>query len=259
MIVFTGRGSIANEFCQLFEAHIFSFRNLNDCEILKILSDTTVLIHNSANLNPKSLDESIKDNFLLTQRIVSLILQSKRDIRFVFLSSMSVLENQNSYKLTSKMNEYAFGKYLGEVYTLLSKLSNKVVVRFSTIFYGDPSRDGLSAMIFKAVKERKIELINEGKSKRDFIPISIASSYLKKVADLDFQGEVNIASGVACSFAEVARMICSMVNEIVISSEQKSDLIEPVFDFSRNDIIRVGLIDFDLMDYIGICVKKFSE
>lgn len=251
MIIFTGSGCIAEKFNAEFESHIYSFRNLTDLQIKAILSRCTVLVHNAANLHPENLEESIDDNFQLTKRIIGLVKQVNSNIKFIYLSSMSILKDENQYKDFREMTYYGFGKYLGEIYSIRSQIVNCIIIRFSTIFYGDYKRDGLSGIIAQAIRSKEIKLINGGAAKRDFIPVEVACQYLHKICcKVTGHETFNIASGKSITFKDAALFISQNVNSVKISSSDLSGIIEPVNNFSISKLKLIGEINYDLNEFI---------
>ena len=197
----TGSGDLSGEYQKINPlANSYSFRSLSDGEIGQILSNTDVLIHNSAGLK----DYNSSSNIILTRRIVRLASKYKPKIRFINIGSMSFL-NESGYLPIEKMTPYAYSKYISEAYCF-AKLSNITSIRFSTLFYRNPKKDILSKLINDAVFKREIILINEGKSKRDFLPINKAVEEIHKIIN---QTDVTttIASGVETTFLQIALII----------------------------------------------------
>lgn len=259
MIVFTGRGLIADSFHSLFDCEVRSFRFLSDSEAIEILRDTSVLVHNAANLEPSSLSESVESNFMLTRRLVDLSAKVNPDLRFVYLSSMSILADEIQPKDVMSMSNYSFGKYLGELYVRRSELTKAIIIRFSTLFCNDGSRDGLSRLITESVRNGEVQLINEGQAKRDFIPLAVACNYLFRFCTQpDLQGTYNVASGRSLTFREVSQWISEALGGIPITSRPAAVAMDPVSEFSLDSLAEVGIIDHDLKDYVIAYCKSLQ-
>lgn len=251
MILFTGRGYLANKYVEHFEASIESFRLLDFHSKRSLIQDASVLVHNAANLGNENLSKTIDDNFLLTKQIVDLCETYNPNIKLIYISSMSFLDVNGDYKKVQEMSPYAYSKFLAETYCLKSSLEKKTSVRFSTIFYKDALKDGLSKLISDSFKSGSIVLQNEGKSKRDFIPLEICVRYLKLIIDKQLTDQiVNICSGVETSFMEVA-VLLNQINPdykiINIEAETRQAICS---HFDTKDIKILGEIKFSLEDEI---------
>jgi len=209
------------------------------------------VVHNAANLSPGDLDTAVEDNFILTKRLVAALQQSGRRTPLIFISSMSMLGKGGLYKSPAEMNPYSFSKYIAELYCFKSGWP-VTSVRFSTLFYKDAARDGLSKMIADAVATGQIQLINGGKDTRDFIPLTVAMEYLYRITGVVHNGAIyNIASGNSVSFAEAAAMVKQAMPQVSISSIEKS--FSPPFvlsEFGKDDIGRLGILPMSLQDHI---------
>lgn len=271
MIHFTAGGALYEAFAARYPCTKLSLRRDGPDAIAGSLRKGQVLIHNAANLNPVSLDAGIQDNFILTRELVKAVIAAKTDIRFIYISSMSMLGPGAVYKDPLDMNAYSFSKYLGELYCLKSPLST-FSIRFSTLFYKDPGRDGLSKLITGARATGAISLLNGGKDTRDFIPLKTAVDYLYRTAMLPAQSDrapatgasaggrvFNIGSGITVSFAELAAMIKKSLPATTISSVDQPGAAPFVLShFAAADMDRLGRITVDLPTEIDDYVKKLS-
>ena len=204
-ISLTGSGALAGAYLKVNpSAEVFSFRKMEDDQIVKVIRSSDVIVHNSASLS----DEN--DNFELTKRIVDLVGTFKPRIKFINIGSMSYLSG-DGYLPIERMTRYAYSKFISEIYSL-ALLPNARSVRFSTIFYKSPQRDGLSKLIHASKMEKKITLINGGSARRDFIPLGIAARYLDYVIREETAQIINICSGIETSFYQVAKMILKYID-----------------------------------------------
>lgn len=260
MILFSGHGDIASHFSKKHSCNVFSLRNTSIADLEILLKDYDIVIHNAANLNPQNLEEAINDNFILTKNIIDTLARVNKGAKFIYLSSMSMLNNANDYLDPLQMSQYAFSKYLAELYTLASPLEKTISVRFSTIFYENPAKDGLSKLIYTAFHEGKISIINSGKAKRDFIPIDVLTQYLYKIciAENIVKHKFNICSGVATSFAEVVDILKLRLPKLIVENTILNEVPDVLCDFDLNELKELGIEKFKLSDYLDDYLKKIS-
>lgn len=226
MILFTGHGAIFQEFIKHFDAEVISLRFADKDELSYKISNCDILIHNSAGINFKSSID-FYNNYFLTKQLIDIVRSINPAIKIVNISSMSILESEYRYKSIQEMSDYSKSKYLSEIFCLNQKDLNIINVRFSTLFYKDRYRDGLSFLGYKAVKENEITLFNDGVDKRDFIPLNVAICYLYNIALLDeYPPVVNIASGKSHCFKEFADYLKRQVDNLRINN--KSMYSKPV-------------------------------
>ena len=238
MITLTGTGELALAYQK--QSHkdnvcVYSFRKMSDDEIGQILSKTDVLIHNSAGLK----NEDAQDNWQLTKRIVLLVLKNNPSLKFVNIGSMSYL-NESGYKPIKEMSSYAYTKFLSEIYCIAT-LPVVKSIRFSSIFYCNPKRDGLSQLISNAVYEHKMTLLNGGSDKRDWIPLYLAVKYIDTVINEQTDKCVNVASGIPTSFLQAAKIIqkysLSQINFKLIQTNQILSKFEKTIDVNLENEI----------------------
>ena len=256
MIVFTAGGSLYEAFAAQFACRRSSLREKGPAALAAELEDGDVLVHNAANLNPASIEIAVQDNFILTRDLMTAIAAAGKNIRLLFISSMSILGPEAAYKDPLEMNAYSFSKYLAELYCVKGNLDASTV-RFSTLFYKNPARDGLSKMIAEAVATKKIQLINEGVDTRDFLPLETAADYLHRIATQDHRPAIyNLGSGRTVSFRECADIIASILPKVQISSVEKPPSFQYVLShFNRQDMNKLGMIEVDLEAQIGAYIN----
>lgn len=252
MILFTGHGDVALSFISQFGGEAISLRNSDDKTLLDWLTRAEVVIHNASNLSPVNLIEAFEHNVIPTKRLIDLLVKSNFQGRLVFLSSMSLLSNSETYKLSSTLSDYSLSKFICEQYILHSGLNNFGIVRFSTIYYGQPKKDGLSFMVDSALRHHEVCLLNNGIARRDFIPLEIAVKYLKLVASYNGNRKIfNLCSGREYSFFELAQMIQLLLPHVAIRNEEatmSNDFVLSSFDTAA--IKELGVIDFSLLEKI---------
>ena len=129
------------------------------------------------------------------------------------------------------------------------------------MFYKDPLKDGLSNLIYTAVRNKEITLINGGVDKRDFLPLEIAVKYLYRICTQESDLNIHtIASGNAFSFKEVAEIIQDFIPSLKIldkSVEIKSNPVLSRFTKESNNLL--GEIQFSIQEHIGNYIKELGE
>lgn len=209
-VLLTSGGAMAQKIANLIKADMCSVRLLTDQQIAEVLGRYDVIIHTAANIKCETLQTAITDNFILTKRVLDTLYTNNKDATFIYISSMSMLQSATEYLPVSSMSTYAFSKYLAEQYCIRHPLQNLLCVRFSTIFYENASKDGLSALVTNAVLQKKITIYNDGEARRDFIPLE--KGMQKLISLIPAIGKdgcriTNIASGRSYSFKEVAEIL----------------------------------------------------
>jgi nucleoside-diphosphate-sugar epimerase len=249
MILFTGGGALAEEYKKQFPCKIISARHLSDDELENHIISSSVVIHNSANIDCQTFDEAIRDNFLLTRRLLDLVHRVKPELFFIYISSMSILSTEDSYKETDAMSVYAFSKYLSEIYCLKHDHQRVSAIRFSTIFFSDPAKDGLSKLIYEAKQKGEITIYNDGRAMRDFIPIDIGVRYLNKLASsFNVPRRMNIASGSPVSFEQVVSCLSLIFPGLKINNVRIPEPAVVLYEFSKDQLKIQGEISFSLQD-----------
>jgi nucleoside-diphosphate-sugar epimerase len=258
MILFTGSGALAEEFSKMYQCEVISARNMDDTELISWILKSKVIIHNAAIINTNDFQEFIDSNFLLTKRILDLVFKINPKIKFINISSMSILENQDDYMAPDLMTNYAFSKYIAELYCVKHPFEDIVNVRFSTIFYGDEKRDGISKLVYDSLIKNEITIYNDGEAKRDIIPIRIASMYLFKLCCSKIsERKINIVSGNSFSFKYIV-LVLKKNNKTLKINNIYNDSKKVLSSFSRNSIENLGEIYFSIEDEIGSYLDKIK-
>ncbi len=234
------------------------------------LSNCDVFIHCGALLHG-SFDDLFNSNVLLTKSILDYLNKRNPDVHFIYLSSMSLLQKKKNissydYNNFNNMSPYALSKYISEILCLICKIP-VTVVRFSTLFYKDQSRDGLSKLIYDAVKKRKITIFNNGEAKRDFLPLDIAAQYIVKLLkNKKHMGEtLNIVSGKETSFKDIADFLNMKIRDLIIEDKTLKSSDNVPTNFNCEDICSLGRIKFDLFGEVDdyhkelLREKKYSN
>lgn len=260
MILFTGSGAIAECFSEIFPCKIISARNLNDYDLTLWIMKADVIIHNAAIINADSFKDYIEGNFILTKRILDLVTEIKPSIKFINISSMSILSNNDEYLLANNMTDYAFSKFISEKYCLKNPLVKLTNVRFSTIFYGNEKKDGISKLIYDSVKNNEITIYNNGLALRDIIPLETVCQYLYKLSKFEIYNKtINIVSGNPISFMDIATILKTKNKNLKINNLTTNTSVEVLYNFSKKDVDFLGIINVDIKNEILTIYDKLSE
>lgn len=228
------------------------------------LADCDACIH-CGGLLGGDFSNLLDSNSLLTRALLDHLKSTNPNAHFIYLSSMSVLKRKqkvlsDDFLDFRDMSDYALSKYIAEL--LCSRYQMPItILRFSTLFYKAPSRDGLSKLICGAVKDKKITLLNHGAAKRDFLPLDIAAQYVVNLTGQAkcFGKTLNIVSGVETSFREIADLLKSRVDGLIVENENIELSVDVPTDFSCDDIDFLGKIEFDLFRRIDEYICELSE
>lgn len=263
MIILTARGSFADAFLEKYGAEIASSRELSHGEFAQKISQSEVIIHNASTIKPASLETYLQNNFDSTRLIVEKAQLNNAEAHVIVLSSMSILDTSDSkqYASVTTMAPYAYSKYLSETYALKSDLKNVSSVRFSTIFYMDPQKDGLSKLIYDAVINKLVTIHNEGEALRDFIPLQVLIDYIHKITQSKPAGKniYTISSGIETSYKSVLDILLRHIPDLKITNEYMENVPQVLSRFHTDDIERLGRIPFELEDYIVKYIKKLQK
>lgn len=258
MILFTGSGEIGVLFAKMYDCKIISARNLDEANLTKEIMSADVIIHNAALINSLCLDDLLDGNFILTKKIVEIAKKVNPTVKFIFISSMSFLKTEDSYMKTDEMSDYAFSKYMAEIFCKRQPM-NIISVRFSTIFYGNEKKDGLSKLVYDCVNSKALTVYNNGVAQRDFIPIAIVCQYLYKLSKGAVEEKViNLVSGRPINFKYfVDRLIRFEPKTKVVNIF--NEMPEILSKFSNNDIIALGEIPFNVEELFDEYFFKLNE
>jgi len=228
------------------------------------LSNCDVLIHCGALLNG-SFNDLFNSNVLLTKNILDYLTLENPNVHFIYFSTMSLLQKKQNilpddYLNFRDMTDYALSKYISEILCSRYRIPI-IVVRFSTLFYKDPTRDGLSKLVYDAVKNNKITIYNNGVAKRDFLPLDIAVRYVVKLIGKEkfFGRTLNIVSGRETSFQDIADFLKIRVNNLIIEKKDLELVDNVPTNFNCDDIYSLGKVKFDLFKKIDGYIQEFLE
>jgi nucleoside-diphosphate-sugar epimerase len=209
-----------------------------------------------------SFHDLFQSNTLLLNQLLEYFSSENPDAHLIVLSTMSLLEpservSHDDYMEFRHMTDYAASKYLAEV--VCSRYSIPItVLRFSTLFCRDPRKDGLSKLIHDAVLEGRVTLLNDGRAKRDFLPLDVAARYVTGVIGKEafYGGHLNIVSGGAVSFRQMVDFIRPKLNRLVVENRTVSETKRVPAEFSTEDVQRIGRVEFSLYDEVDSYIKE---
>jgi nucleoside-diphosphate-sugar epimerase len=264
MTILTAGGSFAEVYSKKFDAEIVSIREVGEDVFVQKLSKATTIIHNAATIAVADMEQALTRNFDFTRFIVKKLAELNPNAHLIFLSSMSILSpvNSEAYDDALAMTPYAYSKYLAETYCLKSSLQHVSCVRFSTLFFRDPQKDGLSKMVREAAINGKITTYNGGEALRNFLPIGVAAKYVNKVAQLkESQKQTyNLAAPHPTSFADTAAWLQEFAPELVHEDiTVPAPKIPVLANFNRTDIDSLGEIQFSLKDEVTAYLESLRK
>lgn len=260
MTILTATGSFADAYLDQFEGEIASIRNLSETEFKAKINNSDTIIHNASTITSTDLDICLERNFDFTRFLVKELQTNNPLAHLVHISSMSVLSptNDSLYDDVINMTPYTYSKYLAESYCRKTTLNTISFVRFSTLFYKDPTKDGLSKLIFDAVTKKKITIYNGGEAKRNFLPLEIAAQYVDKIARSRPTSKkiYNLAAPNATTFLDVVTILQKHLPNIEIEDKKLDGSFPVLSDFTMNTLDNIGQIDFSLEEYIVEYIEK---
>jgi nucleoside-diphosphate-sugar epimerase len=255
MIILTGRGSLADALQAAGPVEVASRWELEEQPWRNHLAKATVIIHNASTIACTSLSQAVTDNFTFTQHLTDTLLEVNPTAHLIYISSMSMLDPTapEQYASVEDMDAYAYSKYLAETYVRKSPLAHVSCVRFSTLFYRDPAKDGLSRLISDAATTGTITLINKGEATRDFLPLPIAAQYIHKMCAVKEPNRAlyTLASGTETSFGAVAAILSRLMPTLTVGNKELPAGKPVLARFPMASMEQLGVIPFSLEEEIA--------
>lgn len=263
MTILTSYGSFAISYLEQFKAEVVSAREIGEKDFFRKIVSAKTIIHNASTINCDSLDKCLENNFEFTRKIIKILEKENPNVRLIILSSMSILDpnNENMYGDPLSMTPYAYSKYLAETYCLKSNLKNATCIRFSTLYYKNSEKDGLSKLVKDAVENGEITIFNKGIARRNLLPINIAVKYVNKIVSL---GQVKpiytLSAPTSISFNDVALILKKELPDLRINNVTAEQVFPNVLsDFSFRDAEQLGKMDYLLEDEIASHIKELMS
>ena len=207
-----------------------------------------VIIHASANLNPRGIEDAILDNALLTYNIVNATGKVNPNCHVILISAMSLLGEDGEPKKIRDMTHYAASKYIMEELALEDAKVPLTIVRFSSLFYADNHRDGLSKMIYTAANNGCVVASD---CMRDFIPLWAVCKWINKLCGnkVWYNKTINLSSGKAINMIDVAH---HLVEKYGVDFHRTSlpDYTNICYKFNSDDAQSLERINFDIYKLI---------
>jgi nucleoside-diphosphate-sugar epimerase len=261
-VLFTGtNGALGKLFVSMYQDTVQASVRYSDeksfMALVEQIKTADVLIHASANLNPGDIESGIRDNALLTYSIVNAAGKVNSNCHLILISSMSILGEDGEPKQIRDMTHYAASKYIMEELAWEDAKNPITVVRFSTLFYEDPSRDGLSKMVYSAVKNKNIVASD---CKRDFIPLWAACKWLNKLCGnpVWYNKTINLASGKPINMLDVANHLVSQFG-VSFHHTALPDYANVCYKFSADAANTLEQINFDIYDLIDKYYERLQK
>lgn len=261
-VLFTGsNGALGKLYLSMYPDTVpVSVRYNDSASFIKLvdeLSSADVLIHSGANLNPRDIEEAISDNAFLAYKIVKAAGIKNPNCHIVLVSSMSVLDENCQPKAIRDMTHYAASKYIMEELAQEDAKNPLTIVRFASIFYEDPARDGLSKMVYTAVKNKSVVASN---CNRDFIPLFAACKWLNKLCGnkVWYNKTVNLASGKPINMIDVANHIVKKY-DVSFHNTSLPDYANICYKFKADDTNSLENINFDIYKLIDDYYEKLQK
>jgi len=250
MTILTAAGAFAKAYTDQFDADIVSIREVGEATFKERIKKADIIIHNASTINVPDLELSVELNFDFTRWLIELVQSSNPSVHIILISSMSLLDptNENAYGDVVRMSPYAYSKYLAETYSLKSGLQHLSCVRFSTLFYKQPDRDILSKLIVDAVTKGKIQLINNGEARRNFLPLVVAARYVQKILEFNKNDPTifNLTAPESVSFGDVAAILRKLLPDLIVENIEMPVTPPVLSEFTNTSIDTLGRVDFSL-------------
>ena len=162
------------------------------------------------------------------------VLEKKKPKKVIFFSSQTVYgENTHNSNITEKTlpnptSFYGIAKYTSErminKYCLEKEISF-MIIRIPRIYGSDDDINnyGPTKFIYYYKKNKKLDLWGDGKEKRDYLHINDLNKIVLKLIMKNFNGLINICSGVNYSFLQIINYIEALTgNKFILKKKKRS-------------------------------------
>lgn len=187
-------------------------------KLSRFIDSNSIIIFLSFNKNQKNATTSeLKKNLLMTENFLN-VLEKKKPKMVIFFSSQTVYgENTHNLNITEKTlpnptSFYGIAKYTSERMInkyCLEKEITFMIIRIPRIYGSDDDINnyGPTKFIYYYKKNKKLDLWGDGKEKRDYLHINDLNKIVLKLIMKNFNGLINICSGVNYSFLQIINYI----------------------------------------------------
>jgi UDP-glucose 4-epimerase len=207
-----------------------SYKKLNNL----VTADSTIIMCAGVK---KQLGDNIdifeKNLIIINNFIRSVLCVSPKKIIFISSASVygeDVMQTNKIDENTSVVNRsyYGMGKYMSEL--LLAKVCEEVktelIILRPPLIYGDGDLSfgyGPTGFLRKALDGDEIIMWGDGTELREFIYINDVVDIIKKLINSEFNGVVNLVSGISYNYLEITRIIRDTLNlDLKVSSRIRS-------------------------------------
>jgi nucleoside-diphosphate-sugar epimerase len=218
--------------------------DITNINFIESLEKFDTIIHLAGYAQPSKFMQDPDSTILINTLIVSgLMRKINAQGRFLFISSSEVYANSglniNNELSVGTVNPnhprsaYIYSKLLGESLVYFTSNATHLggkVARLS-MTYGPGIKQGdtraLSQLLYQAIKDREIKLIDQGLAQRQYLYVSDAVSALLKILFLGSKKLYNIGSGSAghISIADAAIKISQITNSKLIFPKDNLNLL----------------------------------
>ena len=215
-----------------------SYKKLNNL----VTADSTIIMCAGVK---KQLGDNIdifeKNLIIINNFIRSVLCVSPKKIIFISSASVygeDVMQTNKIDENTSVVNRsyYGMGKYMSEL--LLARVCEEVkielVILRPPLIYGDGDLSfgyGPTGFLRKALDGTDITMWGDGTELREFIYINDVVDIVKILINSDFNGVLNLVSGISYNYLDITRIIRDTLNlDIKVSSQTRSkEKVDHVF------------------------------
>ena len=197
----------------------------------------------------KQLGDNIdifEKNLIILNNFIRVILHV-RPKKIIFFSSASVygedvlhINKIDENTLIDSRSYYGMGKYMSEL--LLTKacqeIKTELIILRPPLIYGDGDLSfgyGPTGFLRKALDGNEIEMWGDGTELREFIYINDVVDIIKKLINSEFNGVLNLVSGISYNYLDIIRIIRDTLNlDLKVSSRIRSkEKVDHVFSNER--------------------------
>ncbi|WP_027624888.1 NAD-dependent epimerase/dehydratase family protein [Clostridium lundense] len=187
----------------------------------KVLKSKSILIHTAACIPKKQISNLTNELFETNTSIDRFIVKSFLNFvdKFIYFSSISVygyghhdLINITEESSLYTLDDYSKSKLYGERLIHTYYKNKEFILRLSSPYGIGKSNIGiLEDMIYKAIKNKDIEIYGNGVRTQDYVYISdICKVVYNIVMNNTKTGIYNLATGNSCKISELAKIIISV-------------------------------------------------